>query len=94
MDFTKIFAELLKSEKINQTELAQKINVSKQAITNLKKGTSLPSLDLLCAIAIALDVSTDFLLGLENESGRKTYNTINNHISDNHGTINQTKNFN
>jgi len=73
MDFTKVFGELLEQEKIKQTELAKKLNVSKQAITNLKSGRSLPSLDLLCLISKELDVSTDFLLGLVDESGTKIY---------------------
>lgn len=70
MEFTKNFNEILKNEKINQTELAKQLNVSKQAITNLKRGSSLPSLELLCRIAIALDTTADYLLGLENGYGR------------------------
>lgn len=71
MNFTHVFAKLLQSENITQTELAKTLNVSKQAITNLKKGTSLPSLDLLCEIAKFFEVSTDYLLGLEDEFGNK-----------------------
>ena len=93
MEFTKIFSNHLKTERINQTELARKLGVTKQAITNLKTGTSFPSLELLCEISKCLNVTTDYLLGLEDESGRRTYNTVNNHIADNHGTINQTNNF-
>ena len=94
MDFTKKFAELLKYENINQTELAKKLNVSKQAITNLKNGSSLPSLELLCAIALELNVTTDYLLGIRDESGRKTYanNSYNNftNYGSNFGNINIT----
>lgn len=71
MNFTHVFAKLLQSENITQTELAKTLNVSKQAITNLKKGTSLPSLDLLCEIAKFFEVPTDYLLGLEDEFGNK-----------------------
>lgn len=92
MEFTKRFNEVLQQDTINQTLLAKRLNISKQAITNLKSGTSLPSLDLLCKISKVLNYSTDYLLGLEDESGRKTYNITNN-INDNHGTINQTNNF-
>ena len=72
MKFTKIFNKLLSEEKVKQTELAKALNLSKQAITNLKNGTSLPSLDVLCGIAKYFDVSTDFLLGLEDVFGNKT----------------------
>lgn len=71
MDFTRVFAALIEINRLSQTELARSLNVSKQAITNLKKGTSYPSLELLCAIAEYFDVSTDYLLGLEDEFGNK-----------------------
>ena len=64
MLFTERFNEVLKISHVNQTELAARVGVSKQAITNLKNGTSLPSLDLLCALCRALGVSSDYLLGL------------------------------
>lgn len=69
MRFTEVFADLLKERKVNQTELAKALHVSKQAITNLKTGLNYPSLDLLCAIAKYFDVSTDYLLGLKDEYG-------------------------
>ena len=71
MEFTRIFAALIETENLNQTELARSLNVSKQAITNLKKGTSFPSLELLCLISRYFNVSTDYLLGLEDEFGNK-----------------------
>lgn len=37
MEFTRVFATLIDTEQVNQTELARSLNVSKQAITNLKK---------------------------------------------------------
>ena len=71
MKFTQTFNKLLIEEKVKQTELAKALNLSKQAITNLKNGTSLPSLDVLCGIAKYFEVSTDFLLGLEDVFGNK-----------------------
>lgn len=71
MKFTDVFTKLLSNESIKQTELAKALNISRQAITNLKNGSSLPSLDVLCAIAKYFDVSTDYLLGLEDEFGNK-----------------------
>lgn len=64
MDFTKRFNQLLANEKTNQTELAKKLCVTMQAVTNLKNGNSYPSLELLCKIAKYFDVTTDYLLGL------------------------------
>ena len=71
MKFTDVFTKLLSNESIKQNELAKALNISRQAITNLKNGSSLPSLDVLCAIAKYFDVSTDYLLGLEDEFGNK-----------------------
>ena len=71
MRFTEVFTKLISHENVRQTELAKTLNLSRQAITNLKNGSSLPSLDVLCAIAKYFDVSTDYLLGLEDEFGNR-----------------------
>lgn len=45
--------------------MARAANVSKQCISDYKKGKSLPSIDTLYLICKYLDVSADYLLGLE-----------------------------
>lgn len=52
-----------KQKKLTQEELAKKANVTKAAVSNYENGHSTPSNDTLVAIADALDVSTDYLLG-------------------------------
>ena len=42
MEFTRVFAALIDTEQVNQTELARSLHVSKQAITYLKKRHQLP----------------------------------------------------
>ena len=64
MEFTGRFNQILKDNHINQAKLADDLGVSRQAITNLKNGASLPSLYLLFNICKYLDVSADYLLGL------------------------------
>ena len=64
MDFTGRFNQILKENHIKQAKLADDLGVSRQAITNLKNGASLPSLYLLFNICKYLDVSADYLLGL------------------------------
>ena len=64
MDFTHRFNQIIKENHINQAKLADDLGVSRQAITNLKNGASLPSLYLLFNICKYLDVSADYLLGL------------------------------
>lgn len=94
MVFGKTLKELLQQEGITQQELANKIGVSQRAVSKWINLQSEPTETAIINCAKVFDVSTDFLLGLENESGRKIYNTVSNHIADNHGTINQTNNFN
>ena len=65
MRFTEVFTKLISHENVRQTELAKTLNLSRQAITNLKNGSSLPSLDILCSIAKYFDVSIDYLVGLQ-----------------------------
>ncbi len=49
---------------VKQTELAAAANVSKQCISDYKAGKSVPSIDTLFLICRYLDVSSDYLLGL------------------------------
>nr|WP_253299510.1 helix-turn-helix domain-containing protein [Paenibacillus barcinonensis] len=52
-----------KSKRLTQEELAVKINLTKAAVSNYENGHSTPSNETLVAIADALDVDTDYLLG-------------------------------
>lgn len=49
---------------INNLKLAKSIYVSPSAISSYRKGTRQPNFTVLRSIALALEVSTDFLLGL------------------------------
>lgn len=69
------FGELLKSLRINagltQKQLADKLGVSKNAVSYYEKSLRCPSSDILIRIARVFRVSADFLLGLDN--GRQTF---------------------
>ena len=52
---------------VKQTELAKAANVSKQCISDYKSGKSVPSIDTLYLLCQYLDVSADYLLGLEKQ---------------------------
>lgn len=62
-----------------QKDLAIQIGVARNTITQYEKNLANPSYEILIAIAKFFNVTTDFLLGLEDEGGRKIYNitTIN-----------------
>ena len=63
--FTERFNECLRYASVRQTELARAANVSKQCISDYKSGKSVPSIDTLFLLCKFLDVSADYLLGLE-----------------------------
>lgn len=48
---------------LSQEELAQKLNVSKQTISNWENGNRIPDAQTLILLADIFDVSTDYLLG-------------------------------
>ena len=65
--FKERFNEVLNYSYVKQTELAKAANVSKQCISDYKSGKSVPSIDTLYLLCQYLDVSADYLLGLEKQ---------------------------
>ena len=54
-----------KAKGYTQEELAIKLNVVRQTVSNLEKGLSVPDADVLCKIADVLDMDVSTLLGEE-----------------------------
>lgn len=50
---------------MSQVELADKLNVTKQSVSNWENDNIQPSIDMLIKIANIFSVSTDYLLALE-----------------------------
>ena len=73
MEFKNRISEVIKQSNYTQKEIAQKLNISEGNITNWKKGENYPSIDLLYKLCILLKESSDYLLGLEDETGAKIY---------------------
>lgn len=63
--FNERFNEVLNYSYVKQTEIAKAAKVSKQCISDYKSGKSVPSIDTLYLICKFLDVSSDYLLGLD-----------------------------
>ena len=65
-----MFADRLKylrqSKELNQVQLAEKLGVKKQSISNWENDNIMPSVDMLIKIADYFRVSTDYLLGRDN----------------------------
>ncbi|MCI9490413.1 helix-turn-helix transcriptional regulator [Lachnospiraceae bacterium 48-42] len=60
--FGDVIKNLRVSHSLNQIQLAHKLNVSKQTISNWEHNNILPSIEMLIKIADFFSVSTDFLL--------------------------------
>ena len=49
-----------------QVQLARKLNVSKQTVSNWENNNILPSIEMLIKLSTTFSVSTDYLLSLDN----------------------------
>ena len=56
---------------LNQVQLAQKLTISKQTVSNWENENIQPSIDMLVRLSKVFHVSTDYLLGLD---GSRTIN--------------------
>lgn len=68
--------EVRKFKKMSQTILGENVGVGKTTISNYETGYSLPDIETLAKIASTLNVSTDYLVGINNN--QKEFST-NNH---------------
>ena len=59
---------LLQSKELSQVQLAEKLGVKKQSVSNWENDNVIPSVEMLERIAEYFNVSTDYLLGRENSS--------------------------
>ena len=64
MKFSERLVVELKSSRLTQKQIAEKLHVDPANITNWKKGTNIPSLEVFYELCKILDVSADYLLGL------------------------------
>lgn len=55
--------ELRQAKSLNQEQLAEKIGLTKQAISQYERGDRKPSMDVLEALCDFFNVSSDYLLG-------------------------------
>lgn len=67
-----MFGDILKtlrtSHNLNQVQLANELNVSKQTVSNWENNNILPSIEMLVKISNFFSVSTDFLLELDDRN--------------------------
>ena len=63
--FGDIIKKLRTAHNLNQVQLAGKLNISKQTVSNWENNNILPSIEMLVKIAQFFMVSTDYLLELD-----------------------------
>ena len=61
------------SRELNQVQLAEKLGVAKQSVSNWENGNIMPSVEMLEKIADFFDVSTDYLLGRFQKTSNNRY---------------------
>lgn len=64
--FGEVIYDLRKSMNLSQVEVAKKLGVSKQTISNWENNNILPSIEMLIKISLFFSVTTDYLLELDN----------------------------
>lgn len=64
--FSVRLSEIMNQQHISQKDLAQKVQVTESAMSYYVKGDRTPRSDVLSRIASALGVTTDYLLGTDN----------------------------
>lgn len=60
--------ELREKSGLTQTELAKKMGVTRSSINGWEMGISIPSIMKLVELAMFFHVTTDYLLGMENQN--------------------------
>ena len=71
MGFGETLRRLMKEEKISQEKLARSIGVSQRAVSKWINLQSEPTESAIVACALFFSVSSDYILGLEDECGSK-----------------------
>lgn len=67
MDFKDIFFKLREQRGLSQQEMAEQLNVTRQAVSRWERGETTPNIDTLKEISCLLDVSINTLLGCPRE---------------------------
>lgn len=71
IEFANRLAELRKNKGLSQEELADKLGVSRQAVSKWERGEASPDTDNLIELARIYDISLDELVGLSNNDKKK-----------------------
>lgn len=71
--FCKRVKELRLENKLTQRQIAEKLHIAHVSYLHWEQGKTEPSINSICELCKIFEVSADYLLGLEDEDGRKLY---------------------
>lgn len=71
MELGKHLAELRKKYKYKQTDIAEKLNISQQVVSNIERGVTVPDIGFLKGVADIYGISLDELVGRDFSGGNK-----------------------
>ena len=77
--------QLIKENKTTKYRIAKDLQCSKQSVCNWCDGISEPKITYIRALAVYFDVTADYLLGLEDDTGGKVH--ISHSFNNNSGKI-------
>ena len=80
--------ELRKEKNLTQKELAKILDISTTCYAGYEQGYREPDIKTLKKLCIILDVSADFLIGLEDDAGVKIYGNNYNNFGIHKGDVN------
>ena len=83
MNFKDKLKEALRSRRMTQRELAKRIGVSEGTICRYVQGTRQVNIKTLAEICVELNVTADWLLGIESKRDWRTRNDAGNKEPDN-----------
>lgn len=63
---------------MTQRDVYTKLNISPNGYASYEQGRTEPNIETIKKLCSIFNISSDYLLGLENEDGTKNYNTYNN----------------
>ena len=84
--YGKRLKELRNEQKLSQTELAERLQTTQSTIGKYEREELQPNIDVIIQICLYFNITADYLLGLEDETGAKTY--IRDSFNNNSGNIN------
>ena len=80
-DFGQTLKTLRKENHMTQSELGNKLGISKAAVSKYELGVATPPLDILRTLAAVFNISLDYLCGTEQREKLSVYNLTNEQIS-------------